>query len=210
MASPIVAAHRIDGFGTSIFTEISRLASLHNAVNLGQGFPDFSAPEFVKQAARAAIAADFNQYAPSAGQKRLRNAIAAHWQRQHGDTWDPETEITVTQGATEALLAATLGILNPGDEAVIFEPFYDAYVPDVQMAGGTARFVRLHPPHWNFDHEELASAFSPRTKLIFLNSPHNPTGKVFSVQELDAIAALANERDAVVIADEVYSQLTYG
>lgn len=210
MATQIKAANRAAGMGTSIFTEMSQLASLHNAVNLGQGFPDFSAPEFVKHAARTAIAANFNQYAPSAGQVRLRTAIAAQWEKQHATRWDPETEITVTQGATEALFAATMGLLNPGDEAIVFEPFYDAYVPDVQMAGGVPRFVRLHPPHWRFRAEDLAAAFSARTKMIFVNTPHNPTGKVFVADELDLIAELANKHDVIVVADEVYSEITYG
>lgn len=203
-------ANRTTGFGTSIFTEMSRLAQQHGAVNLGQGFPDFPAPEFVKQAARAAIGANMNQYAPSSGQLRLRRAVAQHWQKRHGVVWDPEDEITITQGATEALFAATLGMLNPGDEAIIFEPFYDAYVPDVQMAGAVPRFVRLHPPNWQFRPEDLAAAFSPRTKAIYVNTPHNPTGKVFTVEELDLIAELAHKHDVLVIADEVYGELVFG
>ena len=203
-------ANRTAGIGTSIFTEISALAVAHNAVNLGQGFPDFPAPEFVKAAARAAISENYNQYAPSQGLPRLRQAIAAHWQRRHNVQLDADEEITVTQGATEALFAAALGTLNPGDEAIVFEPFYDAYVPDIQMAGAVPRFVRLRPPHWKFREEELTAAFSTRTKLVFINTPHNPTGKMFDAQELDFIAALACKHNAVVVSDEVYSELTFG
>lgn len=209
MSDRFTPARRTAGFGTSIFTEISRLAVEHGAVNLGQGFPDFPAPAFVKEAARAAISADHNQYAPAPGLLRLRQAIASHWQTRHGVTLDPETEITVTQGATEALFAAVLGTLDPGDEAIVFEPFYDAYVPDVQMAGGVPRFVRLHPPAWRFDPQELEAAFSTRTKIVFVNTPHNPTGKVFSTEELDLIAKLAIRYDTLVVADEVYSELTF-
>ncbi|MDX2021219.1 MAG: aminotransferase class I/II-fold pyridoxal phosphate-dependent enzyme [Deltaproteobacteria bacterium] len=202
-------ANRTVGIGTSIFTEISALAVQHDAVNLGQGFPDFPAPEFVKAAARAAISENHNQYAPAAGLPRLRQAVSAHWERRHGMRWDAADEITVTQGATEGLFAAAMATLNPGDEAIVFEPFYDAYVPDIQMAGALPRFVRLQPPTWSFRTEDLVAAFSPRTKVIFLNTPHNPTGKVFTEQELDVIAELARKHNVIVIADEVYSELTF-
>jgi aspartate/methionine/tyrosine aminotransferase len=207
---PFKISNRAAGIGTSIFTEISRLAVEHNAVNLGQGFPDFPAPEFVKAAARSAITENENQYAPSPGLPRLRKAIAAHWLRRHDQKLDTNEEITVTQGATEALFATAMGLLNPGDEAIVFEPFYDAYVPDIQMAGAVPRFVRLHPPYWKFRPEELAAAFSTRTKLVFINTPHNPTGKVFSVPELEVIADLARKHNAIVVSDEVYSELTFG
>ena len=207
---PFRLSNRAAGIGTSIFTEISRLAVEHNAVNLGQGFPDFPAPEFVKAAACLAITDNENQYAPSPGLPRLRKAIAAHWQRRHDQNLDANEEITVTQGATEALFATAMGLLNPGDEAIVFEPFYDAYVPDIQMAGAVPRFVRLHPPYWKFRPEELAAAFSSRTKLVFINTPHNPTGKVFSVPELEVIAELARKHNAIVVSDEVYSELTFG
>lgn len=203
------AANRLSGFGTSIFTEMSRLAVEHRAVNLGQGFPDFPAPDFVKQAAVRAIAADHNQYAPSPGLPRLRAAIATNWKRLHGADIDPDHEVTVLQGATEALCAVALALLDPGDEAILFEPFYDAYVPDVQMAGAVPRFVRLHRPDWSFRIEELAAAFSPRTRLLFLNTPHNPTGKVFTLDELDAIARLCIQHDVIAVSDEVYSALVY-
>ena len=212
------AAGRVSNFGTSIFAEISALAAQRGAVNLGQGFPDFPGPEWVKQAAAEAIAADLNQYPPFQGVPRLREAIAATW-RAHG--WreiDPAREVTVTSGATEALFGAAQALLNPGDEAILFEPYYDAYAPDVTMAGAIPRFVRLHPPvaggdparaAWHFDPDALRAAFSPRTRLLMLNSPHNPTGKVFSRAELELIAGLCIEHDVLVLADEVYDQLVF-
>lgn len=204
------AAQRLAGFGTSIFTEITRLATQHRAINLGQGFPDFPAPEFIKEAAARAIAGDHNQYAPASGLPRLRRAIADHFQRRHGRGPDPDSEVTIASGATEVLFDAVLALLDPGDEAIVFEPFYDAYVPDIQMAGGHARVVTLRPPHWRFDPDELRGAFGPRTRLIILNTPHNPTGKVFDTAELDDIAALCREHDVVAISDEVYSEITFG
>jgi aspartate/methionine/tyrosine aminotransferase len=231
------AAARVSGFGTSIFAEISAVAAQRGAVNLGQGFPDFPGPAWVKQAAAEAIAADLNQYAPFQGIPRLREAVAATW-RAHG--WrelDPAREVTVTSGATEALFAAAQALLNPGDEAILFEPFYDAYPADVTMAGGVPRYVRLHPPptagdadqaagnslnsdtttgqppspisSWFFDPDELRAAFTPRTRLLLLNTPHNPTGKVFTRAELELIAALCIEHDVIVLADEVYDQLVF-
>jgi aspartate/methionine/tyrosine aminotransferase len=202
-------ARRLAGIGTSIFTEMTRLAVEHRAVNLGQGFPDFPAPTFIKEAAARAIAADHNQYAPAPGIPRLRRAIADHFQRRHGRPVDPDREVTIAAGATEVLFDAIIGLCNPGDEAVVFEPMYDAYLPDIQMAGGTVRVVTLRPPDWRFDPDDLRAAFSPRTRLVVLNTPHNPTGKVYSEQELDLIAALCQEHDAVVISDEVYSEITF-
>ncbi|MEX1158653.1 MAG: methionine aminotransferase [Thermomicrobiales bacterium] len=202
-------AERIGGFGTSVFTEMSRLAVEHKAINLGQGFPDFAGPDFVKEAAAAAIAAEMNQYAPSHGTPRLRGAIAADWQRRYGREIDPEREVTVTTGATEAIFVAMLAFLDPGDEVIFFEPFYDAYVADVAMAGASARVVRLHAPDWHFEHDELATAFSDRTRLLLLNSPHNPTGKVFTRGELEQIAALCARHDVTVITDEVYDRIVF-
>ena len=202
-------ARRLNGFGTSIFTEMTKLAVQHRAINLGQGFPDFPAPDFIKEAAARAIAGDHNQYAPAPGVLRLRRAIAEHFQRSHGHAADPDTEVTIAAGATEILFDAILAFLDPGDEAIVFEPFYDAYVPDIQMAGGTARVVTLRPPHWRFDPDELRAAFGPRTRLIVLNSPHNPTGKVFDTDELDLIAELCRAHDAIAVSDEVYSELVY-
>ncbi|MDZ4698032.1 MAG: methionine aminotransferase [Deltaproteobacteria bacterium] len=204
------AALRIEGFGTSIFTEMSRLALVHKALNLGQGFPDFPAPEFIKEAAKRAIDANHNQYAPAIGIGRLRHAVAARWMKKHATGFDADTEITVTQGATEALFCTTLALCNPGDEVILFEPAYDAYAPDVRLAGGSPRFVQLHPPDFRIDEIALRAAITPRTRLIVINSPHNPTGKVFSTAELDLIAKLCVEHDLVALSDEVYSEMVYG
>ena len=202
-------ADRLAGFGTSIFTEITALAIQHGAANLGQGFPDFAAPDFIKDAAARHIRDDRNQYAASAGVPRLRAALAAQWQRRHGQAVDPAGEVTVAGGATEVLFDAVLGIVNPGDEVIVFEPTYDAYVPDIQMAGGVARAVTLHPPRWEWDPDELAAAFTPRTRAVMINTPHNPTGKVFARAELEALAALCIAHDVVVISDEVYSEILF-
>jgi aspartate/methionine/tyrosine aminotransferase len=202
-------ARRLSGFGTSIFTEMTRLAVQHQAINLGQGFPDFPAPAFIKEAAAQAIAGDHNQYAPAPGVPRLRRAIADRFAQRHGRAPDPDGEVTIAGGATEILFDAVMALLDPGDEAIVFEPFYDAYVPDIQMAGGTARVVTLRPPHWRFDPDELRAAFGPRTRLIILNTPHNPTGKVFAADELDQIAELCRAHDVVAISDEVYSEIVF-
>jgi aminotransferase len=188
---------------------MTRLAVRHGAVNLAQGFPDFSAPEALKQAAREAIASDHNQYAITWGAKSLRNAIAAKYQHTYGLTLDPETEITVCCGSTEGMIASLTAVTNPGDEVVIFEPFYENYGPDTKLCGAVPRFVRLRPPDWSFDPDELRRAFSPHTKAIILNSPNNPTGKVFSRAELELIAALCQEFDTLAITDEIYEHITY-
>ena len=203
------AADRVRGFGTSVFTEMSQLATQHGAVNLGQGFPDFAGPDFVKEAARAAITADRNQYAPAVGVLRLREAIAADWARHQGRQVDPATEVTITSGATEAVFAALQAFLGPGDQLVAFEPFYDSYLPSTRLAGAAMRPVTLRPPDWRFDPVELAAAFTPRTKVLLLNTPHNPTGKVFSLPELETIAALCREHDVVAITDEVYDRILF-
>jgi N-succinyldiaminopimelate aminotransferase len=205
---------KYSSFGTSIFAEMSRLAIEHQAINLGQGFPDFDGPEAVKDAAIAAIRAGDNQYAVSMGQPALRRAVAAHAQRFYGQALDPEREVTVTSGATEALFSAVLAVVSPGDEVIILEPFYDSYVPNVIMAGGVPRFVPLHAPsapggEWALDPDELAAAFNERTRLIILNTPHNPTGKVFTTAELGHIAGLCQRWDAVALTDEVYEHLVY-
>ena len=210
----MLPAKRVSTFPTSIFAEMSRLALERKAINLGQGFPDFDGPDAVKAAAVAAIGAGENQYAVSNGQPALRRAIAAHSQRFYGQAWDPETEITVASGATEATFSAILGLVNPGDEVIIFEPAYDSYVPDVLMAGGLPRYVPLYAPtaaepDWHFDPAELAAAFNARTRLLVLNNPHNPTGKVFSTDELGQIAALCAHWDVPAICDEVYEHLVY-
>ena len=208
------AAERVTAFGTSVFSEMSRLAAEHHAINLGQGFPDFAGPEFVKEAAKLAIDADLNQYAPSQGAARLRSAIAADWYARYGRELDAEREVSITTGATEGLIAAMLALVNPGDEVVFFEPFYDGYVPDVLMAGGTPRVVRLQPPRasggsWRFDPDELRAVVGPRTRLLLLNTPHNPTGKVFNRAELEQIAAVCQEHDVLALTDEVYDRITF-
>jgi aspartate/methionine/tyrosine aminotransferase len=202
-------AKRVAGFGTSVFTEMSRLAVRHRAVNLGQGFPDFPGPDFVKEAAIQAIRADMNQYAVSHGALRLRRAIAETWERAYGRTVDPEAEVSVGSGATELILDAILGLVDPGDEVILFEPFYDSYLPDVLMAGGIPRTITLQPPDWHFDRQALADLFTPRTRLILINTPHNPTGKMFSREELGFIASLCQRHDALVLTDEVYEQIRF-
>ncbi len=204
-----VGARRIAGFGASIFSEMSRLAVAHDAVNLGQGFPDFAGPDFVKAAAHAAIDADLNQYAISHGAPRLRRAIANQWAQQWGQEVNPETEITVASGATEVLADTMLAFLDPGDEVIVFEPFYDAYLPMINFAGGIAKPVTLQPPDWTFSLEALQAAVSPRTRLLLLNTPHNPTGKTFTQEELAQIAALCIEHDLIAVTDEAYCQIVY-
>lgn len=203
------ASNKIRSFGTSIFAEMSRLAVEHGAVNLGQGFPDFPGPDFVKDAAKAAIDADQNQYAVSHGSPRFRSAIARSWGPALGRDVDPEREITVTSGATEAIFDALQAFLGPGDEVVSFEPFYDSYPTSAILAGSRLVPVTLRPPDWTFDADELRAALSRSTKVLLLNTPHNPTGKVFSRTELETIAALCRERDLLVIADEVYDRITF-
>jgi aspartate/methionine/tyrosine aminotransferase len=207
----IPAADRIRGIGTSIFSEITALANRHNAVNLGQGFPDFAAPEFVKEAAVRHIRGDANQYASSPGVPRLRQALSDDWQRRHPTACpiDPSGEITVAAGATELLHDAVLAIVDPGDEVIVFEPTYDAYGPDIAMAGAIPRTVRLQHPDWTFDPAALAAAFGRRTRALILNTPHNPTGKVFSRAELEVIADLCRRHDTFIISDEVYSEITF-
>ena len=204
-----IGSLRIQRFGTSVFTEMSRLATEHQAINLGQGFPDFAGPDFVKDAAARAIAADHNQYAPSHGTPRLRRAVAAEWATRFGREIDPDSEVTVTTGATEALFAAMIAFIDPGDEVVFFEPFYDGYVADVVMAGGIPRVVRLNPPDWSFDEDELRAVLNPRTRVLLLNTPHNPTGKVFQRAELELIASLCVEHDIILLSDEVYDRIVF-
>jgi aspartate/methionine/tyrosine aminotransferase len=205
-----IAAHsKIAGFGQSVFSEMSRLAREHDAVNLGQGSPDFPGPDFVKQAAISAISTDRNQYAMSHGDPRLRSAIAETWAQCYGLTIDPETEVTVTSGATEAIFGAIQAFLGPGDEIIAFEPFYDSYPDSAVLACATFVPVRLEPPAWDFPAEALEAAITPRTKAILLNTPHNPTGKVFTRTELETIAALALAHNLLVITDEVYDQIVF-
>jgi N-succinyldiaminopimelate aminotransferase len=202
-------AERIKSFGKTIFVEMTALANRCGAINLGQGFPDFAAPDFVKEAAKQAIADNINQYAPCNGRPRLREAIAAKMGRHYGLSVDPDSEVTVTNGATEAVFAAILGLVDPGDEVILFEPYYDSYVPSVQIAGGIPRFYTLRPPEWVIDGDALAALFSSKTKLIVLNTPHNPTGKVFTREELELIASLCRRYDVVAVSDEVYEHIIF-
>ncbi|HEX6131728.1 MAG TPA: aminotransferase class I/II-fold pyridoxal phosphate-dependent enzyme [Actinomycetota bacterium] len=188
---------------------MTRLAHQHGAINLAQGFPDFPAPEEVKRAAVRAIEEDRNQYPITWGEPELREAIAARYDRIYGLAVDPEAEVCVTCGSTEAMVATFLGVLDPGDEVVVFEPFYENYAPDSILAGVTTRTVTLRPPAWTFDPDELAAAFTDRTRAVVVNSPHNPTGRVFADEELAAIARLCREHDAIAITDEIYEHITY-
>jgi len=197
-------------FTESVIREMTRLAIENDAVNLAQGFPDFACPPELKQAACAAIEADINQYAITWGARDFREAIAAKTARTYPD-WkvDPQTDITVTCGATEGMIAAMLALLDPGDEVVVFEPFYENYGPDAVLSGAVPRYVTLHEPDWHFDEGELRAAFGPRTRGLVLNSPHNPTGKVFDRAELELIASLAIENDALVFTDDIYEHIVY-
>ena len=188
---------------------MTRLALRHGAVNLAQGFPDFPAPEEIKKAAQDAIAADLNQYAITWGAPPLRQAIARKYRAWYGLEYDPETEITVCCGSTEGMIASLLATVDPGDEVVVFEPFYENYRPDALLSGAESRLVRLRAPDWTFDPDELRRAFSSRTKAIILNSPNNPTGKVFSREELGVIADLCREFDVLAVTDEIYEHILY-
>jgi len=202
-------ARRVRNFGASVFYEMTALANQHQAVNLGQGFPDFPCPDFLKQAAVAAIQQDINQYPPSNGRARLRESIARKMASHYGFVLDPETEVTVTHGATEAIFASILGLVDPGDEVILFEPYYDSYVPSVEIAGGIPRYYTFRPPDWSLDVDRLAALFSARTKLLVLNTPHNPTGKVFNEDELRAVAELCQAHDVIAVVDEVYEHIIY-
>ena len=202
-------SQRTRDFTESVIREITRLAVRYDAVNLAQGFPDFPAPPAIKDAARAAIDADLNQYAITWGAKPLRDAIAAKYRRTYGFAVDPETEVTVTCGATEGMIASLLAAVDPEDEVISFDPFYENYGPDIQLCGARRRIVRLHPPEWSFDPEELRRAFSRRTKAIILNTPNNPTGKVFTREELEFIGGLCREFDSLAITDEIYEHIVY-
>jgi N-succinyldiaminopimelate aminotransferase len=202
-------ARRLQPFGTTIFAEMSALAVATGSINLGQGFPDTDGPDAVKQAAIDAIRAGHNQYPPGIGVPELRNGIARHQARFYDLHFDADEEVLVTAGATEAIAAALLALCEPDVEVVTFEPYYDSYAACIAMAGAQRRLVTLHPPDYAFDPSDLRSAITPRTKLILLNSPHNPTGKVFSRDELTLIAELAIEHDLVVVTDEVYEHLVF-
>ena len=203
-------SRRAASFTESVIREMTRLAMSHDAVNLAQGFPDFAAPSELKDAACRAIEADINQYAITWGARDFRQAIAEKTSRHYPD-WrvDPETDLTVTCGATEGMIAAMMAVLDPGDEVVVFEPFYENYGPDAILSGAVPRYVTLHEPDWTIDEAELRAAFTPRTRGLVLNSPHNPTGKVFSRDELELIAGLCREHDVVAFTDDIYEHIRY-
>jgi aminotransferase len=206
---PRFRSARIANFTESVIREMTRLAGRYGATNLAQGFPDFPAPEALKRAAAEAIDADINQYSITWGAKNFRDAIAAKYARHYAMDFDPEREITVCCGATEGMIAAMLGVIDEGDEVVIFEPFYENYNPDTQLSGARVRYVSLRAPDWTFDREELRRAFNHRTKAIVVNTPNNPTGKVFDREELEFIAGLCHEFDALAITDEIYEHILY-
>jgi aspartate/methionine/tyrosine aminotransferase len=203
-------ADRLTAFGVTIFSEMTALALEHDAINLGQGFPNWDGADFVKEAARRSMEeGGSDQYPPSQGVPALRQAIADRYGPLLGRSLDPATEVTVTCGCTEALAASFLGLVNPGDEVILIEPFYDAYPVFVSMTGAVPRYVTLRPPSFELDLDELRAAFSPKTKTIVVNNPHNPTGRVLTDEELTAIAALCVEYDVIAITDEVYEEMTY-
>lgn len=206
---PIRPSHRTEPFQESVIRDMSRVAAREGAVNLAQGFPDFAAPLEMKRAAKDAIDADINQYAVTWGAPRLRDAIAARTTRYNGFAVDAQTNVTVCCGATEAMIATLMATINPGDEVIIFEPFYENYGPDCTLSGATPRFVRLSGERFTFDPLGLEAAFNARTKAIILNTPHNPTGKVFDRDELELIAGLCRRFDVLAITDEIYEYILY-
>ncbi len=204
-------SRKAESFTESVIREMNRVAVAHGAVSLAQGFPDFACPPELKRAVAEAVDADINQYAITWGSKPLRDAIAATTPRHFpgfGEI-DPETQVTVTCGATEAMIAAMLGILDPGDEVIVFEPFYENYGPDAILSDAVPRYVTLHEPDWTIDPDELRRAFGPRTRGIVLNSPHNPTGKVFTREELELVASLCVEHDVIAFTDDIYEHLVF-
>ncbi len=207
--SKLTGSRKATQFTESVIREMTRLNQLYGGVNLSQGFPDFPAPAAIKDAACAAINADVNQYAITWGARPLREAIAREFTRRHGLPVVADEQVTVCCGATEAMMATMMAIIDPGDEVVIFEPFYENYGPDAILSGATPRYVTLHEPDWTFDPDELAAAFNEKTKAIIINTPNNPTGKVFTREELEAIAALCRKWDAIAISDEIYEHIIY-
>jgi aspartate/methionine/tyrosine aminotransferase len=202
-------SRKASSFTESVIREMTRQASLHGAINLSQGFPDFPAPEDIKRAAIDAIQADINQYAITWGAKRLRDAIAAKTRWHLGLEIDPDRQIVVTCGSTEAMIATMLAVIDPGDEVIVFEPFYENYGPDAILSDAVTRYVTLYPPDWRFDPEELRSAFNEKTRAIIINTPHNPTGKVFTREELRIIADLCIKHDVLALTDEIYEHIWY-
>src|SRR5437667_439479 len=207
--SKLTGSKKATQFTESVIREMTRLNDMYGGVNLSQGFPDFPAPAAVKDAACAAINADINQYAVTWGARPLREAVAREFTRRYGLPIVADEQVTVCCGTTEAMMAAMMAIIDPGDEVVIFEPFYENYGPDAILSGATPRYVTLHEPDWTFDPDELAAAFNDRTKAIILNTPNNPTGKVFTREELEAIAVLCRKWDAIAISDEIYQHIIF-
>jgi aminotransferase len=207
--SKLTGSAKATQFTESVIREMTRLNQMYGGVNLSQGFPDFAAPEVVKDAACAAIRADVNQYAVTWGTRGLREAVAREFTRRHAVPVVADEQVTVCCGATEAMMATMMAIIDPGDQVIVFEPFYENYGPDAILSGATPRYVTLHEPDWTFDPDELAAAFNNRTKAIILNTPNNPTGKVFTRQELETIAALCRKWDVVAISDEIYEHIIY-
>jgi N-succinyldiaminopimelate aminotransferase len=204
------SASRVATFGTTIFTEVNTLAQQYNALNLGQGKPDFDTPQdIIMQLVQAAQSGQYNQYAPGPGTASLRQAIVDHTARFYNLDINPVDGVVVTSGATEGIFSAILGLVDPGDEVIVIEPYYDSYVPDIIMANAVPVYVPLHPPAWTFDTDELRSAFTRKTRALILNTPQNPTGRVFTRQELALIAELCIEHDVTVIVDEVYEHLLF-
>ncbi len=208
-AQPFQPAKRTRGLVESVIREMTRLAFEHGAVNLSQGYPDFPAPAEIKEAAKRAIDADVNQYSITWGAKRFRDALAGKVSAQMGWEIDPEREVTVVCGSTEGMIATFMALLNPGDEVIIFEPFYENYGPDCSLAGAVPRHVRLEPPEWTFSRDELRGAFNKHTRAIIVNTPNNPSGKVFTRPELEFIAGLCREKNVLAITDEIYEHILY-
>jgi len=202
-------AQRTLGLAESVIREMTRLALQHGAINLSQGYPDFPAPAILKDAAQRAIASDINQYAITWGAKNFRDALARKYSPLLGWDINPETEITVTCGATEAMIATMMALLNPGDEVIVFEPFYENYGPDCMLSGAIPRYVTMHPPDWYFSPADLEAAFNEKTRAIIVNTPNNPTGKVFNAGELETIAQLCRRHDVLAITDEIYEHILY-
>ena len=207
--SKLTGSKKATQFTESVIREMTRLNQLYGGVNLSQGFPDFPAPQAIKDAACAAINADVNQYAVTWGARPLREAIAREFTKRYGLEIVADEQVTVCCGTTEAMISTMMAIIDPGDEVVIFEPFYENYGPDAILSGATPRYVTLHAPTWSFDPDELAAAFNQKTKAIIINTPNNPTGKVFSRDELEMIATLCRKWDAIAISDEIYEHIIF-
>jgi len=208
MSEPRVSGKSLR-FTESVIREMTRLANAHGAVNLSQGFPDFPAPDAIKQEAARAVLADVNQYAITWGAKRLRDALVEKHRRFTGLAFDPEREVAVCCGATECMASTMMALVDPGDEVIVFEPYYENYGPDAILSGATPRFVRLREPDWSFDPDELAAAFNARTRAIVVNTPNNPTGKVFTRAELESIAALCRKWNVIAVTDEIYEHIVF-